>query len=65
MNKKIEELALQAGGSHFPRVGGKNLENFADLLLKECIKICEDGEATQMTSTGAAYRIKKHFGVEE
>lgn len=63
MNSKIEELALQAGGSHFPTVGGKNLENFADLLLRECIRICEDGKATQMTSTGAADSIKQLFGI--
>jgi hypothetical protein len=60
MNKKIEELALQAGGSHFPRVGGKNLENFAELLIQECAKIADTAEPYK-----ASDLIKQHFGVEE
>jgi hypothetical protein len=59
MNKKIEELALQAGGSHFPRVGGKNLENFAELLIQECAKIADTAEPYK-----ASDLIKQHFGVE-
>lgn len=39
MNKELfKELALQAGGSHYPEVGGSTLEKFAELLVKECIK---------------------------
>jgi uncharacterized protein YukJ len=34
MNKKIKELALQAGGSHYPDVGGKTLEKFAELVVE-------------------------------
>jgi hypothetical protein len=38
MNKEIlKELALQAGGSHYPEVGGATLEKFAELLLEEVI----------------------------
>jgi hypothetical protein len=37
MNEKIKELALQAGGSHYPDVGGKTLEKFAELLIQECM----------------------------
>ena len=59
MNKKIEELALQAGGSHFPIVGGKNLENFAELLIQECAKIADTAEPYK-----ASDLIKQHFGVE-
>lgn len=39
MNEKIKRLALEAGGSHFPDVGGKNLERFAELLIQECIDV--------------------------
>ena len=39
MNKEIlKEIALQAGGSHYPEVGGATLEKFAELLVKECIR---------------------------
>jgi hypothetical protein len=37
MNEKIKRLALEAGGSTYPEVGGKNLERFAELLIQECI----------------------------
>lgn len=38
MNKEIiKEIALQAGGSLYPDVGGETLEKFAELLIKECI----------------------------
>ena len=60
MNDRIKEFALQAGGSHYPDVGGKTLENFALMLINECIKIAVfKGDAT----TGK--EIKKHFGVSD
>jgi hypothetical protein len=42
MNERIKEIALQAGGSHYPDVGGKTLELFASLLIKECVDIIEN-----------------------
>jgi hypothetical protein len=41
MREKIREIALQAGGSHYPEVGGELLEKFADLLLAEVITVVE------------------------
>ncbi len=42
MNKELfKEIALQAGGSHYPNVGGATLNQFADLLLAEVIKTIE------------------------
>ena len=42
MNKEIfKELALQAGGSHYPEVGGKTLEKFAELLLEKVIEVVQ------------------------
>lgn len=34
MHKRIHDLALQAGGSHYPTVGGKTLEKFAELVVE-------------------------------
>lgn len=43
MNKELfKEIALQAGGSHYPGVGGQTLNQFADLLLAEVIKTIEE-----------------------
>jgi hypothetical protein len=40
-------------------------ERFAELIIRECVQICEQGTITQTTSSGAASMIKQHFGVEE
>jgi len=68
MNEQIKQLALAAGGSHYPDVGGRILEKFAELLIQECVKIAD---IERDTSAGCGYvtqttgqRIKKHFGVE-
>jgi len=68
MNEQIKQLALAAGGSHYPDVGGRTLEKFAELLIRECVKIAD---IERDTSAGCGYvtqttgqRIKKHFGVE-
>jgi len=42
MKKKIKELALEAGGSTYPEVGGKILERFAELVINECIDAVRD-----------------------
>ena len=49
MNDKLKEIALQAGGSHYPDVGGETLERFARLLIAECI------DAVKNTPKTAAY----------
>ena len=40
-------------------------KKFAELLIKQCIKICEDGTSTQTTSSGAAILIRQRFGIKE
>jgi hypothetical protein len=37
MKQKIYDIALQAGGSTYPEVGGRILERFAELMLEECV----------------------------
>ena len=63
MNQKIKELALQAGGSHYPDVGGKTLEKFAELIVAEMLQTCEDHPGWSGRMIGE--QIKQHFGVEE
>ena len=63
MNEKIKELAITAQLEHC--VSHVRLEEFAELIVKECVQICEQGTATQTTSSGAASMIKQHFGVKE
>jgi hypothetical protein len=62
MNKRIKEIALQAGGSHYPDVNKETLEKFAELIIREC--------AAQVDSVykqgGGTYgeTILKHFGIK-
>jgi uncharacterized protein YdgA (DUF945 family) len=51
MNKKIKEIALQAGGSHYPEVGGATLEKFTKLLLEECITAVKNTDTTHAYTT--------------
>ena len=64
MNKQIKELALQAGGSHYPDVNSGQLEKFAELLINECCKIMIDLEVKYPANL-TVREIKKHFGVEK
>lgn len=66
MNEKIKELALQAGGSHYPEVGGKLLEKFAELLIKECAGVTLDYKNDDHYAGWCDHsaEILKHFGVK-
>jgi hypothetical protein len=77
MNKRIEELAKLAetkeiGYYFFDR------EKFAELIVKECVQICETVSNDQVSNVSKDYlegrkmgvfvccgRIERHFGVEE
>jgi hypothetical protein len=73
MNKKIKELADQAGlrSIYFE---GESIQKFAELIVKECSKVIVNGgywsggplgPKRQCTPPEIATMIKQHFGVEE
>lgn len=66
MNKRIRELALEAGGSHYPDVGGELLEKFAKLVIKDCCSAIETwrGEPFPFDEDLAVSLIKEHFELE-
>jgi hypothetical protein len=51
MKKVFEELALRAGGSHYPTVGGELLEKFGELVVAKCIDALENGDYRVSTFT--------------
>jgi hypothetical protein len=51
MKQKFKEIALQAGGSHYPDVGGDLLEKFGEMVVQECIDIIEGGDYRSSTFT--------------
>lgn len=73
MNQRIKELALEAGGSHYPDVNTKQLERFAELIVRECLGVVEkcheqamnDKWDTDYAMCSARVDIETHFGVKE
>lgn len=75
MNEQIKQLAEEAGftfwGSPENGSGGraarydKELEKFAELIVKECARICVEDDFT-MSNQGesSAQSFKDHFGVK-
>ena len=39
MKSVIKEIALQVGGSHYPAVGGKLLEQSIEIAVRKCAAI--------------------------
>jgi len=76
MNKRINELRLEAGISRLHEVPymvavnkegeiiepSDGLQKFAELIVKECANIADEYDGVGSTIVS---RIKKHFGVEE
>ena len=69
MNERIKLLAEQAG---FLNKDEESIEYFAELIVRECAKVCDDldiddwGDKSFDDGTYYCSRaIKQHFGVEE
>ncbi len=64
MNERIKQLALQAGGSHYPEVNSMQLEKFAELIVKECVDIVEN-QGAHMRYNHLAEQIRTHFEIKK
>jgi hypothetical protein len=70
MNERFKQLSLEAGGSHYPTINPQMQQRFGELIVEECIAICNkiyferypEAEDFERSEEGDA--IKKHFGVE-
>ena len=62
MNERIQELAKQAGDDwdHTLESDKEFLKKFAELIVKECAKFCDDKNSKLLGTM-----MKEHFGVEE
>ena len=65
MHPRIKELALEAGGSHYPEVGGELLQKFAELLIKDCAKqvrhVAKQGGSTYGETILKAYNFPMEY----
>jgi hypothetical protein len=56
MKQPYHDIALAAGGSHYPDVGGRLLEQFGQLVVQRCMALAD---------TETAERIAQEFGIEQ
>jgi hypothetical protein len=66
MNKKIKELAQQAGVIALSENGiAPPLELFAELIVRECAEFAnEHNSEVEGVTLGIGRALKQHFGVE-
>lgn len=67
MNKKLlHDLALSAGGSHFPVVFESHQEAYTLLVLQECYKVFQKRKQSETEYLGMdyLYDIMKHFDID-
>jgi hypothetical protein len=73
-NNKVTDLALQAGGSHYPTVNRAQLESYTKLVIDECINALQKGNKQHVCTNfdlgqheasimGAKAAIKQEFGL--
>jgi len=79
MNERIRELAEQAGvkmnayGRPIPASLASNFDELAELIVQECMKICQTHPSiifknewdADVVSTDIVSRLESHFGVKE
>ena len=56
MTPVFYDMALQAGGSHYPGVGGQRLEQFGRLVAERC---------RELADPETAERISQEFGLAQ
>jgi hypothetical protein len=56
MKQPYHDIALATGGSHYPTVGGRLLEQFGQLVVERCMALA-DAETAE--------RIAQEFGIEQ
>ena len=61
MNKKLTDLALQIGGSHYPEVSKQYLEHIVRLVVKEC---SEAYHQTRLADTTIEQHFLQRFDLE-
>jgi hypothetical protein len=64
VNERIKELAEESGIGYLSSVHPSTLEKFAELIVRECLKVMDQQWIVPDEVYQAMQDIKKHFGVE-
>ena len=59
MNERIKELAVEAGFYANPDI--EKFEKFAELIVRECMAICDDVSKKNNTAVDCWIEIKRTF----
>ena len=66
MNEQIKKLLKKSGLQPYYDAQEGQIEKFAELLVRECAKIADDGCGSACFGLGInGAMLKEHFGVEE
>jgi predicted metal-dependent phosphotriesterase family hydrolase len=69
MNNKLDDFMYESGliaqgcWDELDDYAKQAIERYGKLIAEECVRLCEQGTDTQMTSSGAAQLIKLKFGL--
>jgi len=69
MNNKLDDFKYESGliaqgcWDELDDYAKHAIERYGKLIAEECVRLCEQGTDTQMTSSGAAQLIKLKFGL--
>lgn len=65
MNERLKQIMLERGlHKHISEDCQHRIEMIYEIVVRECIEICERGTSTQTTSAGAASLIRQHFQIK-
>lgn len=66
MNERIDNLLDKAQLTAVQEMFEPELYRFAELIVRECVQICNDtNDASYLNGVVAGRKIKQYFGVEE
>jgi len=64
LNKKFTEIALAVGGSHYPEVGGRLLQQFGETVVNQCIDLLDQAGDREYPRELYSELIRNYFGVK-
>lgn len=63
-NQKFADIALEVGGSHYPEVGGRLLEQFGEAVVEQCAILVERAVDYEIPGDVLSTMIRNHFGLK-
>ncbi len=65
MHERIKQLYIKTLSEECSNPALVDIEKFAELIVRECAKACEQNSYLALNGWQRAKQIREHFGVEE